>query len=110
MITFISSVIGGCLGAEDGNVELFNKMAKVHLASIVVDALVSITALVVGILGCLSMIHGMPPAAAYTLISLSGGITLIWIALAACSKGKIFIYSKELFVRAATGPSNYKTL
>lgn len=51
---------------------------KVLLSTLAFDALVSITALVVGILGATSVI-AMPAAAAYSLIGLSGGITLLWI-------------------------------
>lgn len=45
-----------------------------------IDAIVSITCLVMGILGVMSIVT-MPPAAAYALIGISGGITLLWIAM-----------------------------
>jgi len=44
------------------------------------DALLSITCLVVGILGVTSVIT-IAPAAAYALIGISGGITALWIAM-----------------------------
>src|SRR5205085_2406101 len=45
------------------------------------DALVSLTCLIVGILGALSMIN-MPAAASYALIGVSCGITALWIIMA----------------------------
>ena len=53
---------------------------KVCGSFLLFDTLVSITALVVGILGVTSVMI-MPPAAAYTLIGVSGGITALWIAM-----------------------------
>jgi hypothetical protein len=52
------------------------------VTSLTADALISITCVVLGILGLLSVI-AMPAAAAYTLIGVSGGITLLWLALTA---------------------------
>jgi hypothetical protein len=46
----------------------------------IADALISLTALIVGILGAVSVI-AMPAAAAYTLIGISCAITLAWIAM-----------------------------
>jgi hypothetical protein len=46
----------------------------------IVDTLISLTCLVVGILGATGVI-AMPAAAAYALIGVSGAITLGWIAL-----------------------------
>lgn len=54
---------------------------KICIGLIVTDAVVAITALVVGILGVLSVI-GMPAAAAYTLIGVSGLFTLPWLGVA----------------------------
>lgn len=57
------------------------KFIGISFGLAIADALISLTALVVGILGVLSVI-GMPPAAAYTLIGVSGLITLPWLATA----------------------------
>lgn len=63
-----------------------NKMSqqtggKLLIGLAVADTIVSLTALIVGILGAVSVI-GMPPAAAYALIGVSSLITLGWIGLA----------------------------
>lgn len=73
---------------------------KIYLIAVLSDALISISALVVGILGALSIIQGMPPAASYTLIGIGGGITLIWVAVSAFTKGKNLEFIKELCVGA----------
>lgn len=57
------------------------KFPVIAIGLMVADTVISLTALVVGILGALSVI-GMPPAAAYTLIGVSGLITLPWLATA----------------------------
>ncbi len=100
--------VATCCGMEKAKIkegEALNTVAKVLLASSLSDALISISALVVGILGALSIIHGMPPAASYTLIGLSGGTTLIWAALTACTKGGILNFIKKVFVHACTDHS-----
>lgn len=66
----------------------FDKDVKIKLATVVFDTFVSLTALVVGILGATSLIT-MPAAAAYALIGVSSVITLSWIA--------IFIAAKQGF-------------
>jgi len=65
----------------------FNSTLKILVSTIMGDAFLSTTLLVVGILGALSVIHGLPPAASYTFIALSGVITTGWIALTILSKG-----------------------
>lgn len=52
----------------------------IYVAATAFDIFISLTALVVGILGAIS-VFAMPPAAAYSLIALSGTITLLWIVL-----------------------------
>lgn len=54
---------------------------KLIVGLVVADTVVSLTSLIVGILGALSVI-GMPPAAAYALIGVSCLITLPWLAFA----------------------------
>jgi cytochrome c biogenesis factor len=44
------------------------------------DALVSLTCLVVGILGATSIL-ALPPAASYTFIGISGAMTIGWLCL-----------------------------
>ena len=89
---------GGCIDAKYPTVEdkKLNTSARVLLASIIADALISITALVVGILGVVGILHGMPPAAAYTLIGLSGFIISSWVAMAAFTKGSSLKLAKIL--------------
>lgn len=60
---------------------------KLVAASATIDTLVSLTALVLGILGLTAVIT-MPAAASYALIGISAGITVLWIALLLreCSK------------------------
>lgn len=73
-----------------------SRREKIVIAAALTDALISISALVVGVLGAISMIHGMPPAASYTLIVLSAVIILVWIALTVISKGELLCGIKEL--------------
>lgn len=54
---------------------------KLFIGLVVADTVFSLTSLIVGILGALSVI-GMPPAAAYALIGVSALITLPWLAFA----------------------------
>lgn len=77
-----------------------NGGAKVAVACILGDALISITALVVGIVGLVATIHGLPPAGSYTLISLSIGITLAWIIPTVSSKGMHFVFARDLLADA----------
>lgn len=63
-----------------------NKLSKetggrLFLGLVVADTVVSLTSLIVGILGAVSVI-AMPPAAAYALIGVSSLITLAWLGLA----------------------------
>lgn len=81
-IFFFSSMICDNFCKTKCNVK-FNESRfwKIQIGLIIADAVVSISALVIGILGVVSVI-GMPAAAAYTLIGVSGLITLPWLAVA----------------------------
>jgi len=85
-----------CLGDPPERVgKNINTAWKVFTTSVIVDTLISITALIMGILGALSVI-AIPPAAAYTLVAISGVITLAWILGAFKWKGDIFPYAKNV--------------
>ena len=85
----VSLIVGDCINAKQPASEgkKLNTSARVLLNLVIADALISITALVIGILGLVGILHGMPPAAAYTLVGLSGFIISSWVAMAAFSKG-----------------------
>lgn len=60
-----------------GRIEKFSSLKRIGVLAL--DTLLSITSLIVGILGVTAVI-AMPPAAAYSLIGISAGITLLYIA------------------------------
>lgn len=91
--TIITRACGNFPDVKDKKV---NATAKIMAASIVGEALLSITALVIGILGAVGVLHGLPPAAAYTLIGYSGLITLIWVIFTALSKGVMLKGARDL--------------
>lgn len=64
-----------CCGRGENNCE-----DKFVNASVATDTFVSLTALVLGILG-LTAVIAMPAAASYALIGISAGITTLWLAL-----------------------------
>ena len=107
------SVISGCAGIPDPAIEnkKLNTKARLQLASIIGDALLFITTLAIGILGAVGVLNGMPPAAAYSLLALSGAIALTWIgliilgALAGEPLG-ILRHSKNLFQAACSSDPN----
>ncbi|MFC2049387.1 hypothetical protein ACFLR2_01785 [Chlamydiota bacterium] len=101
---FITSLIGHCAGTTGPQVadKKLNGAARCYVATIVGDALISITALVVGILGIVGILQGLPPAASYTLIGLSGGITLSWLVMIVVSKGKILPSAMKLLQAAVS--------
>ena len=67
----------GCCSRYLGSTDTGGKIAGLATA---LDALIAITSLVIGILGIVGVI-GMPPAAAYSLIGLSGAIVLLYVSL-----------------------------
>jgi hypothetical protein len=83
-LPLIGGLTNGCCGTLPGAAD-FKKDRKdwtignyLILTAMAFDAVVSITALVLGILGAVSVIV-MPAAAAYVLIGISCTITLLWI-------------------------------
>lgn len=77
-----------------------NREAKVIVSCILGDTLISATALAVGVLGIVGTIPGLPPAAAYTLITVSGAITLSWVFMAAKTNGAVFCEAANLLMAA----------
>jgi hypothetical protein len=82
-----------------------NTRAKLTLATIIGDTFVSITCLVIGILRLVSVLHGIPPAASYALLGISGVITLTWLLLSIGSKGAVIKFTKNLIVAAISDNS-----
>ena len=82
MATPILGLTNCCFGSlEPLRKNEINSTTQILWASIALDASVSITAFVYGILGATAAIT-MPAAAAYALIATSLGITVLWGALA----------------------------
>ncbi len=71
---------------------------RLFFGSIVGDALLLITTVIVG-LGLLST-QGIPPAASYILLGVSGVIIITWLFLIIGSKGDVARFSKNL-IKAA---------
>jgi hypothetical protein len=57
----------------------FNTTARVGATALAADLILFIASLVIGLLGLLSVIQGMPPAASYALVSYAGFTLLTWI-------------------------------
>ena len=91
---FIYSQTGFCSPLTHQEAAADTKIVICGAVATLGDALLSITSLTIGILGALSIISGIPPAAAYTLIGISGVITLSWIAMATMNKGIQFRLAK----------------
>jgi len=77
-----------------------NGTARFMLVTALTETLISISALVIGTLGWLGIIPGMPPAAGFALIALSVGITSSWITCTMLYKGKNVKNVKELIFAA----------
>jgi hypothetical protein len=86
----------------------FNQAYRLAVTLIIGDALFSVTALVVGILGVLAIIDGISPVVAYAFFTLSGIITLLWIADTIRTKGENLVFVKNLLLDALS--SNPKRL
>jgi hypothetical protein len=85
-----------------------NKEARLIVGCILCDTLVSITAIVVGVLKIIGIISIMPPGAAYALVTLSGVITLFWVFMAVKTKGNVFCEAANLLMAAvASNPEPY---
>jgi hypothetical protein len=81
MATPLIGLSNRCFGTVPGIApegQKWNTGNYIAVGTMTFDAVVSLTALVLGILGVLSVII-MPVAAAYSLIAISGTITLLWI-------------------------------
>ena len=85
-----------------------NRTARFVIVSILAEALISLSALAIGIISVLGIIPGMPPMAGFAFISLSVGITSAWIASAILFKGANFQIAKALFCAALSpNPDKY---
>lgn len=106
----IFGILGTCEKISEPEIKdrKANMGAKLALTAIAGDALISITSLVIGILGVFAFIHGMPPAAAYTLLGISGTVTLTWASLALASKGESLEHSKDLIMAAFSKNYSYE--
>jgi hypothetical protein len=74
-----------------------NSTAKIFCATILGDIALSLSSLVIGILG---LKGDMSPAAAYSLIGVSGTITLAWVAHIVGSKGGAFTLAKAVVLNS----------
>lgn len=85
------TLLMSCGALDHGKIEnkKINTSYKLAFASIVGDTLIAITALVLGILGVLSILHGMSLAASYALLGVSGFIIFSWLVLSGISKGDV---------------------
>lgn len=88
-----------------------NGAAKAMIASIIFDAALSITALVIGILGLLAIIPNVPCGVSISCLILSGLVTMIWVAMAGVTQGKALHNAKKLllapFVDHSHKPNRY---
>lgn len=66
--------------------------AKFWPSAISCDSAIAITALIVGILGAVGVLHGLPPAASYSLMGAGVLIPLAWIITNRVLKNKIAEY------------------
>jgi len=82
-ILLMSNFCGGKVpnGCDDFQPKTEKKKGdKVIYACLACDTLASLTSLIIGILGAVSII-AMPAAVAYTLVAISGSITALYIAM-----------------------------
>jgi len=85
-----------------------NGMARFMIVSILAEALISLSALAIGIISVLGIIPGMPPIAGFAFISLNVAITSAWVAATMLFKGMNFQVVKALFCAALSpNPSKY---
>jgi hypothetical protein len=100
-MAFLGYIVGGKIGTEyewcsepglkeksDGTGYELNTPARVGIIAFAADPIIFVTSLVIGLLGLLSVIHGMPPAASYALIGYAGFISLTWIVNIAWPKSR----------------------
>ncbi len=93
--------VGQNITPNSGLVLKTKSVTRFLTAAILFDAIVSISALAIGILGLFSVfhgLHGLPPCGAYSLIGVSAFITLMWTCCAIITKGKSVPFAKDLLL------------
>jgi threonine/homoserine/homoserine lactone efflux protein len=93
---FVGVVIGNQSGLFPGpravekidSTYKLNTTARVGVGALAADPIFFVASLAIGLLGLFSVIHGMPPAASFALISCAGFVFLTWMIVnIACSPG-----------------------
>lgn len=97
-----------CFDDEEIKNKKLTGLPKIIIASILADAFLSITSLVIGILGLLGIIPGLPPAASFTFIGLSAAIIFAWINMTMLKNGENVKLAKILLQASiSSDPERY---